>query len=50
MLPITHVDRALDALASTSKPSSYRNAIEAGVYRGPRAYDADAMHGLPVGV
>ena len=50
MLPITHVDRALDALASTSKPSSYRNAVEAGVYRGPRAYDVDAMHGLPVGV
>ncbi|KAH9940704.1 amidase signature enzyme [Amylocystis lapponica] len=43
VLPVTHVDRARDALAAF-KP---RNAIEAGAYR---MYDADQMHGLPVGV
>ncbi|KAA1473079.1 amidase signature enzyme [Dentipellis sp. KUC8613] len=44
VLPITHVDRALDALSEKLKP---RNAIEAGAYAG---YDANDMHGLPVGV
>ncbi|GBE87634.1 Acetamidase [Sparassis crispa] len=43
VLPVTHVDRARDALSSF-KP---RNAIEAGSYQ---MYDADRMHGLPVGV
>ena len=43
MLPITHVDRALDAL-SGFKP---KNAIEAGNYK---MYNADTMHGLPIGV
>lgn len=43
MLPITHVDRNRDALSSFKA----RNAIEAGSYK---MYDADKMHGLPVGV
>lgn len=43
MLPVTHVDAALDALGSF-KP---KNAIEAQQYR---MYDAQQMHGLPVGV
>jgi hypothetical protein len=43
-LPITHVDRALDAL---SPKFQARNSIEAGAYR---MYDADIMHGLPIGV
>ncbi|TFY56752.1 hypothetical protein EVJ58_g7443 [Rhodofomes roseus] len=43
VLPVTHVDRARDALGSF-KP---RNAIERGQYK---MYDADKMHGLPVGV
>jgi len=43
VLPVTHVDRELDALG----PFKPKNAIEAGAYR---MYDADQMHGLPVGV
>ncbi|KZT65257.1 amidase signature enzyme [Daedalea quercina L-15889] len=43
VLPVTHVDRARDALGSFQA----KNAIEAGQYR---MYDADKMHGLPVGV
>ncbi|KAF7794086.1 hypothetical protein EIP86_005216 [Pleurotus ostreatoroseus] len=44
VLPVTHVDRELDPFLAKPKP---RNAIEAGQYK---MYDADAMHGLPVGV
>jgi len=44
VLPITHVDGALDALSPSFKP---KNAIEAGQYR---MYNASKMHGLPVGV
>ena len=44
MLPITHVDRALDALPQKFKS---RNHIEAGVYKG---YNSEDMHGLPIGV
>ena len=40
---MTHVDRERDELG-TFKP---RNAIERGQYR---MYDAEKMHGLPVGV
>ncbi|KAH9924161.1 amidase signature enzyme [Fomitopsis serialis] len=43
IMPVTHVDRVRDALGAF-KP---RNAIEAGQYR---MYNADKMHGLPVGV
>lgn len=46
MLPITHVDRSLDGL-----PTDFRikgmNGIAQGAYK---LYDAEAMHGLPVGV
>jgi hypothetical protein len=45
VLPITHVSRTLDSIVPGSFRS--RNAIETGAYRG---YDADTMHGLPVGV
>ncbi|KII84633.1 hypothetical protein PLICRDRAFT_355330 [Plicaturopsis crispa FD-325 SS-3] len=44
VLPITHVDRSRDALPPSFKA---KNAIEAGAYK---AYDVDAMHGLPIGV
>ncbi|KAI0795466.1 amidase signature enzyme [Abortiporus biennis] len=43
VLPVTHVDKDKDALKSF-KP---RNAIEVGVFK---SYDAQKMHGLPVGV
>ena len=43
MLPVTHVDRTRDELGSFHP----RNAIEKGQYK---MYDADKMHGLPVGV
>ena len=41
---MTHVDKELDALDKAFKP---RNAVERGMYR---MYDAEKMHGLPVGV
>ncbi|KAI0634944.1 amidase signature enzyme [Trametes polyzona] len=45
VLPVTHVDKELDALDVKSfKP---RNAIERDMYK---MYDATKMHGLPVGV
>ena len=44
VLPITHVDKALDVLM---KPVKARNAIEKDAYA---VYDAFGMHGLPVGV
>ena len=42
---MTHVDRIRDGVL----PGAFRarNAVEAGAWAG---YDADAMHGLPVGV
>ena len=43
VLPVTHVDAALDTLATFKS----QNAIEAQQYR---MYDAQQMHGLPVGV
>ncbi len=43
VLPVTHVDRSLDKLERFKS----RNQIEAGAYR---MYNADSMHGLPVGV
>lgn len=43
VLPVTHVDRVQDAL-NNFKP---RNQIEAKQYK---LYDANKMHGLPVGV
>lgn len=44
VLPITHVNSEVDKLSSTLKA---RNAIEKGAYA---MYDAQKMHGLPVGV
>jgi hypothetical protein len=44
VLPITHVDADLDALP---QEFTARNEVERGAYKG---YDAQAMHGLPVGV
>ena len=43
VLPVAHVDRVRDALRNF-KP---RNQLEAKQYK---LYDADKMHGLPVGV
>ncbi|KDQ60289.1 hypothetical protein JAAARDRAFT_67857 [Jaapia argillacea MUCL 33604] len=44
VMPITRVDRHQDAL---KLPFKARNAIESGAYK---LYDAEAMHGLPVGI
>lgn len=45
-MPITHVDKALDAL-----PASFSMKQLNGVARGAyKHYDAAAMHGLPVAV
>ncbi|KAL8985133.1 MAG: hypothetical protein Q9205_001071 [Flavoplaca limonia] len=46
VLPITHVDRKLDALPA-SFDASKMNGVARGAYQ---HYDADRMHGLPVGV
>jgi hypothetical protein len=43
-MPITRVDSSLDKLPRAFRP---RNKIEKDAYAG---YDADDMHGLPVGV
>ena len=46
IIPVTHVDRALDAL-----PTSFRLRALNGAARGAyKHYDADAMHGLPVAI
>ncbi|KAI0646089.1 amidase signature enzyme [Trametes meyenii] len=45
ILPVTHVDKELDALDKDSFIP--RNAVERGMYE---MYDAAKMHGLPVGV
>jgi len=44
VLPVTRVDREKDALAPEFK---INNAVAKGAYKD---YDADKMHGLPVGV
>ena len=44
VMPITCVDRKLDVLSPVFRP---RSKIEADAYR---CYDADDMHGLPVGM
>ncbi|EPQ53515.1 amidase signature enzyme [Gloeophyllum trabeum ATCC 11539] len=44
VMPVTRVDRELDSLDPKFRP---RNVIEAGAYK---LYDAEKMHGLPVGV
>lgn len=44
VLPVTHVDKSLDAVDPAFKPA---NRVEAGAYYN---YDATKMHGLPVGV
>ena len=48
VLPVTKVDKILDALDSQKAVKhSKRNAVSRGAYK---LYDANAMHGLPVGV
>ncbi|KAI0305276.1 amidase signature enzyme [Multifurca ochricompacta] len=44
VMPITRVDRKLDRLSPAFRP---RNKVEADAYKG---YDAEDMHGLPIGV
>lgn len=46
IVPITHVDQALDGLPAGFKTKKL-NAVAQGAYK---VYDAEAMHGLPVGV
>lgn len=46
IVPVTHVDKALDGL-----PADFNIKILNGVAQGAyKLYDAQAMHGLPVGV
>ncbi|KAI0160517.1 amidase [Xylariaceae sp. FL1272] len=45
-IPITHVDKTLDALSSDFNMKKL-NGVAQGAYK---LYDATAMHGLPVGV
>lgn len=44
VFPVTRVDREVDRLSTSFRPS---NTIEQGAYKG---YDSEAMDGLPVGV
>lgn len=44
ILPVTKVDRNIDQLDKSFRPA---NRVERGAYKG---YNADKMHGLPVGV
>jgi hypothetical protein len=46
VLPVTHVDKAMDQLPPDFKLRKL-NGVAQGAYK---LYDADAMHGLPVGV
>lgn len=46
VLPITHVDKTQDKL-SASFATKNLNGVAAGAYK---HYDAERMHGLPVGV
>lgn len=46
IVPITHVDKALDALPAGFNIKKL-NGVAQGAYK---LYDAQAMHGLPVGV
>lgn len=45
-MPITHVDKELDQLPSNFSLKSL-NGVAYGAYK---YYDAEAMHGLPVGI
>lgn len=45
-MPVTHVDKIKDQLPAGFKLKNL-NGIAQGAYK---LYDADAMHGLPVGV
>lgn len=44
VMPVTHIDRDLDALPKDFRSS---NVVEKGAYK---HYDTDKMHGLPIGV
>lgn len=46
MVPITHVDKALDKLPADFNIKKL-NGVAQGAYK---LYDAEAMHGLPVGI
>lgn len=46
VLPVTHVDRVKDRLPATFRVQNL-NGVARGAYK---QYDADQMHGLPVGV
>lgn len=46
VIPVTHVDKAKDGLPDDFKMKDL-NGVARGAYM---YYDADAMHGLPVGV
>lgn len=46
VLPVTHVDKELDRLPSDFNIGKL-NGVAKGAYK---LYDADKMHGLPVGV
>lgn len=46
VLPVTHVDKKLDKMPATFSLRKL-NGVAYGAYK---LYDAEAMHGLPVGV
>lgn len=46
IVPVTHVDKALDGLPADFNIKTL-NGVAQGAYK---LYDAQAMHGLPVGV
>lgn len=46
IVPITHVDKELDDLSAGFEVQNL-NGVAQGAYK---LYDAEAMHGLPVGV
>lgn len=46
VMPVTHVDKALDQLPATFRFKDL-NGVAKGAYQ---HYDADRMHGLPVAV
>ncbi|WRT64349.1 uncharacterized protein IL334_001281 [Kwoniella shivajii] len=51
VIPVTHVDKSLDIHASNYLENSQGSWIlEKRVYENGGAYDAEKMHGLPVGV
>lgn len=50
VLPVTHVDRNLDQLPTDFASSEYFQSLSSVGRAAYSVYDADNMHGLPLGV